>query len=613
MLQVTQGGFFMIEAQHEKSAHAHTYSVVSYDVLHTLQKLAQLQSYNFKPTYNLFRADHLDLHLCKWDGKTFNKELYHLQPLDTYTAYSVVFGNRDYDRSFIYIGENHFYQSNEEKELAQQERNELEEKMRLAGKSVKHRVLGERSPLHGFPNHASHIMRSLPETIVLADWYAKSIYQNIYITPSAWVAPLHYDHTGKERQRRDLASFQALVVDLDCDLLHVHPNLTTNKMVMNMLAEKLQVLLTVLFDEMYAGLPLPTILHDTGRGIQIWYVFNSVSAKAEALYQRLIDAVNLALNMAFTEYSEKLSITIWLDDAIKEMPAFSVDAAVLQRQITGWVRGFNSYNAATHTRTQAYQLYTGNRQTIQELIKRFESILAEQGITYKKIKKKSNTAKKSGINYESESTGITKSTFIRRMDAVCWLISKRQGSGSTGGWRDLCLFHYYNSAVTVMPRDKAWDRTLLLNSKLAVPLDDSELHDIQQAVDTVKTYKYKTATFLDSLSLTDAERAHIQGMLGASREKERETKREKKQVRDAQIEALALGEVTNIKAIAKKVGVSTDTVCRKLKSSGIDPKKVRNEQILSMYQTGKTQKEIAKAVGTSEKTVSRVIKKGAKN
>lgn len=602
----------MIEAQHEKSAH--TYSVVSYDVLHTLQKLAQLQSYNFKPTYNLFRADHLDLHLCKWDGKTFNKELYHLQPLDTYTAYSVVFGNRDYDRSFIYIGENHFYQSNEEKELAQQERNELEEKMRLAGKSVKHRVLGERSPLHGFPNHASHIMRSLPETIVLADWYAKSSYQNIYITPSAWVAPLHYDHTGKERQRKDLASFQVLVVDLDCDLLHFHPSLTTNKMVMNMLAEKLQVLLTVLFDEMYAGLPLPTILHDTGRGIQIWYVFNSVSAKAEALYQRLIDAVSLALNMAFTEYSEKLSINIWLDDEIKEMPAFSVDVAVLQRQITGWVRGFNSYNAATHTRTQAYQLYTGNRQTIQELIKRFESILDEQGITYKKIKKKSNTAKKSGgINYESESTGITKSTFIRRMDAVCWLISKRQGSGSTGGWRDLCLFHYYNSAVTVMPRDKAWDRTLLLNTKLTVPLDDSELHDIQRAVDSVKTgcYKYKTDTFLGSLSLTDAERAHIQGMLGASREQDRESKREKKQVRDALIETLATE--NNIKTIAEKTGVSIDTVTRKLRKAGLNPKETRNQKIMVLYKDGKTQKDIAKAVGVSEKTVSRVIKKGAKN
>lgn len=328
-----------------------------------------------------------------------------------------------------------------------------------------------------------------------------------YITANTTIAD--------KRQKAYLLAYNNIVIDVDCHNEETPQDL--RELAIDTLIDKLRGL----------DIPQPSIIHKTGRGLQLWWHIEQISAKLFFLYEKACGLLCSAL-----------------DYVIEENPTacgcLSVDRGASLNGV-GLFRLFDTYNTKTNTKTS----YTTspNSYTIHEII---ESLQACEDIP----QEPATVERKRTIH-------CIDCNYINLQKARMNVLEQLASEQTSEGLRELILFLYYNSAFQVCEPATAESLTRKLNSSLFEPLAEKELRCVFSCVDK-KYYKYKNKTFCEVLGIT----AEYYNKNSNPRTEERERAKMEKSKRREMAETLKQsGKYTNAE-IAELTGYSVKTINR---------------------------------------------------
>lgn len=327
-----------------------------------------------------------------------------------------------------------------------------------------------------------------------------------YITANATIA--------NKRQKNYLLSYNNIVVDVDCHNAEVPQDL--KDLAVDTLLDKLQGL----------DIPQPSIIHLTGRGVQLWWHIEQISSKLFFLYDKACDLLCSVI-----------------DYVIEENPTFcgclSVDRAASLNAV-GLFRLFGTYNTKTNTKTE-YTI-TPNNYTIHEIIEGLQ-VCEDIPTQTPQEQQKRPVIHCIDCNYINLQRG--------RMNVLEQLAIEQ----TREGLRELILFLYYNAAFQVYEVEVAENLTRQLNNSLFEPLPEKVLKCIFCCIDK-KYYKYKNKTFCEVLGIS----SDYYNKYSNKKEQERKAAQMDKQKRREMAETLKQsGKYTNAE-IAEITGFCMRTI-----------------------------------------------------
>lgn len=303
------------------------------------------------------------------------------------------------------------------------------------------------------------------------------------------------------------------------------------------------------------NIPVPNVIHYTGRGVQFWWHIDEASAQLLFLYQAVIDRLASVMGEFLEEYPT-LKKYIEID-------------TVASKNAIGLFRLFDTYNTHTNQKTTVEVLHTGSID-----LNNFHRILsALQSPTVPREAKvckqrKQKTVRKTRT-YNSSYVGLHK----KRLYMIERLAEAHEDNI---GERDMMIFLAYNTAVQCMPIDEAQELCRKINSLFSEPL--KSLDYIFKEIRADHYYKFSNKTFYEKLHIdTDTQEALsreyakvsmnlTRNMLRKQRQAEREQKKERA------VELLKTG--CTHKQVAEQTGLSPSTVGR-LSSSVTKHEQVR--------------------------------------
>lgn len=237
------------------------------------------------------------------------------------------------------------------------------------------------------------------------------------------------------------------------------------------------------------GIPMPNVIHYTGRGVQLWWHLQETSAKLDFLYKKVVGLMLDRVEECLEEYPH-LQETIEID-------------RVASKNIIGLYRLFDTYNSHTRTKTETEILHSDstdlnallhllepantNPVEVAEIAPEPpEEPKAPKPIPPKKERKKRTARPK---NY----TGLHRKRLFIIQNIV-------EQNGVDVGKRDILLFLAYNSAIQIMPVNEAKLFCKELNEQFSTPLKSIEY--IYKEFEDGKPYQFKNDTFFEWLELT---------------------------------------------------------------------------------------------------------------
>lgn len=253
---------------------------------------------------------------------------------------------------------------------------------------------------------------------------------------------------------------------------------------------KEQVLMRL--DEEYfnKSIPRPNLIIDSGRGLYLIWMINSVPSQALPLWK------------AVEEY------------LYKELKAFGADRQALDA--TRVLRVPGSINSKSNTVVEVLEQY----EYIYDLREIQEGYLPE--LDKNKPKKKGRPSKTVFIHRE-------RSLYYARIQDIIKLCELR--NYDLKGHRELILFLYrYWSCYFTDDTQKALEDSLELNGQFVLPLRENEVIRATRSAETVflskdKQYKYKNQTLIDLLEIIELEETYMKTIISDKEYKRRKRKR----------------------------------------------------------------------------------------
>ena len=242
------------------------------------------------------------------------------------------------------------------------------------------------------------------------------------------------------RISEDLFSLNNIVIDIDCHTDNIHP--ADRADMINVIARK------ILEND---KIPNPSIIHWTGRGLQLWYHLESCAAKLKFLYQKAVNYISVLIENLIKELSFYENI----------YDNFSLDSAS-SIKTTGLFRMFNSPNTKTENKRKThYAIVSETPYSLNELLNSVIPFIDNTNPQKKKKPSSFKFAKKD--NY--------KNLQRKRINLIKWLIKERNCNiGSER--RDIMLFLAYNAAVQIMDIEAARNTIFEINDMFKEPLKD---------------------------------------------------------------------------------------------------------------------------------------------
>ena len=352
----------------------------------------------------------------------------------------------------------------------------------------------------------------------------------------------HNGFTSCCRKADQTRQLNALFFDLDC---HDRSETETRDIVSKTIK--------AIEDAVQNGtLPEPTMLIDSGRGVQLFFVLersipcriaqNSVNEKGVTLFQ----------------YVQKQLASV-IGIAIKHIDGIAVDKATFDVSRVSRIPG--TYNAKA--KRFAKLVHAANR---------FYSLSYLAGFTARFAVRALSTQKNQRAFGRTVTIVKYQPLMISRLGKLIELQKHRQYNCE--GTRELMSFVFYNTAVQIYPRANAVERLHAFNARFTAPLPASELEGIVSSVDSVVNVRGEQGYYL----------------IGAQR----------------LTELLAL---TPQEIVAVNFFESRRTIQRKeAKRTTARKRKERNSRIVELHAQGFTQAAIANAVSCSVRTVASVLK-----
>ena len=289
--------------------------------------------------------------------------------------------------------------------------------------------------------------------------------------------------------------------------------------------------------------PEPSVIHKTGRGVQIYWHIHSTSAYLLFLYHRVIDKFEIIFRNFLSEYP-----------LLEENIEIDVGAS---KNAVGLFRLFDTYNTHTGKKTEAEILYR-NGYDLNELHK----ILCNVDIVkehYQRIEQKTNhsshTQNKKTKYHNTSYAALNR----KRLAFIKWWSDMQDDSI---GKRNNMIYLAYNSAIQVMTEEESKKWCLDLNNSFTLPLKSIEyiFKEIKEP------FKIKNDTFYEMLGASEEEvqrfeKEYSKQTVNLTRNTERKKpQEEKEQKKDRAREMLQNGDT--YQHIADEVGLSVSTIAR---------------------------------------------------
>lgn len=311
---------------------------------------------------------------------------------------------------------------------------------------------------------------------------------------------------------------------------------------------KEQIIMHLEADYFNKSIPRPNLIIDSGRGLYLIWLLNSVPSKALPLWK------------AVEEYLYSV------------LKGFGADRQALDP--TRVLRVPGSINSKSKTTVNVIEQYD-YIYDLREIQKEFLPELEE-----KKVNKKGRPSKTVFIHRE-------RSLYYARIQDIIKLCELREYD--LKGHRELILFLYrYYLCYFLEDTKRALDDVLELNKEFIEPLREKEVIRATRSAETVylsqnKDYKYKNKTLIELLEITGLEETHMSTIIS-----EKEYKR-RKRIRDN--------------------GYQRKKYNEKLKSDGKVSEKEklsqRREKIKALLEQGLKQKDICLQLNISKRTYIR--------
>lgn len=328
-----------------------------------------------------------------------------------------------------------------------------------------------------------------------------------YITANSVIA--------NRRNADSLLGLNNIVIDIDC-----HNNflpVDIKELAIDTFIDKLNG----------SGLPLPTVLHKTGRGVQLWYHIEQIAATIKWKYditaKRIIKAVK-----SIIEENPTACGCLNVDEAA------TLNAA-------GNFRLFETYNTKTGTRGEVQTYETSY--TINLLCELFSDYAEEE----------QPPKKRPIVFHDADFQPLLKG----RINVLEQFAQEQTEPGN----RDSVLWLYYNTCVQMYTPNKAAQLLREFNNTLFQPLTQRELKAIVKCIDEKGYYKLKNDRFCLHLGITIDYYNKYKNINTVRRDAERTEKRKNKEERTKFIiDMLKNGHA--IKEVSELAGVSEKTVSR---------------------------------------------------
>ena len=253
------------------------------------------------------------------------------------------------------------------------------------------------------------------------------------------------------------------------------------------------------------GIPMPNVIHYTGRGVQLWWHLHETSAKLDFLYKKVVTLMLDRIEECLEEYPH-------LQEAIE------IDR-VASKNIIGLYRLFDTYNSHTRTKTETEILHVDSTDlnTLLRLLEPTNTDPPEDTETTpepivepelpkptppKKERKKRTARPK---NY----TGLHRKRLFIIQNIV-------EQDGVDVGKRDIIVFLAYNSAIQIMPVNEAKLVCKELNEQFATPLKSLEY--IYKEFEDGVPYHFKNDTFYEWLGISQDSQIYFENAYTAYRE-----------------------------------------------------------------------------------------------
>ncbi len=238
--------------------------------------------------------------------------------------------------------------------------------------------------------------------------------------------------------------------------------------------------------DLLSFIPIPNVIHKTGRGVQIWWSIQKASKDIKFVYVKIVEM----LNNIFVE---------WLSEYPELGAIIDIDTSA-SLNIAGLFRMFDTYNTATKTKTEFEVLHL-NKIDINKFRETLENTDTMQLIIEAKKKKAEFYAnrdhKKSKKTVYKESGYITLNK--KRMALIEYLVKERDNHI---GYRNTMLYLYYNATKQVLSVEEAKIKTAELNNKF-----NELLSKFDNVYKSKKVYNFKNTTVYEMLALTNKELA----------------------------------------------------------------------------------------------------------
>lgn len=290
--------------------------------------------------------------------------------------------------------------------------------------------------------------------------------------------------------------------------------------------------------------PAPTAIHFTGRGIQVWYHIEQVSAKCSLKVNTLIEGISRAYNAVIAD---------------NEYNFISIDRTASER-LTGLYRVPETYN--TKTKTKSKIELSGNKYSLEELLISFHEHLSPMPLRRTTMHSKP-LIKHSESDYISLNRG--------RLNVLVELLRVQRQKGR----REIILWLSYNALCQLYEPTKAKKELERLNKELFEPLRDTEVQSIFREIDSrTEYYKISQYEFCKMLDISESYYAEHANKRKQQRGKQRTQKQRNRSEIEKEIRA-----GKKYKDIAERYSVSLRTVNNIAKS-------LKNDEMLKVLKTG---------------------------
>ena len=352
----------------------------------------------------------------------------------------------------------------------------------------------------------------------------------------------HHGFNGKRRLANRTRQLNALFFDLDC---HRAPETERESLI--------DAVLERIMDAVQENrMPNPTLIVDSGRGVQLYYVLErSIPYRFRGTGETNKKGIDF-----YKDVQRRLADVI--EEQMEGMPLVDMDRRVFDESRVGRIPGTYNTKAGRNARlVNASEVYYH----LPDLASYKPKKALHRVIPGKDKRQKPAFVMKFHPLMMSRLNKIVELQEYRDFDCE--------------GSRELMCFVFYNTAVQIYSPEDAKSRLTLFNDSFKKPLPQSELNGVIRAVSEVVNvkgergyYVLKADTLARLLALTEKEMLDLQFFASKRMVERMEAKRKTKEKRGK-----------------------------------------RDEQIIDLYQAGgMTQQEVAKATGCSPRTVHSVLK-----